>query len=536
MDQLSKLGPFAALSKLWNDLTAPQRLVVIAFISVSAVVVMFIAMTASKPRMAVLFSNLSQEDAGAIAQKLSEQKIEYKLAANGTTIEVPATKVDELRLSMATQGLPQGGSVGFELFDKQSFGMTEFGEKVGYQRAISGELKRTICSLAPVADAKVLIQIPDDNVFASEQQPATASIALKLRRGMPLSDEQIGGIVHLVASAVEGLRPENVTVVDGEGKMLSETVAGTGGGGMLTTSQSKIKRQYESELSQNIQSMLAKVVGPDKAVVRVTADMSFDKRQIKSEKYEPQNQDETGARGIPVEEDRRQEEYRGGVLPPAGMPNSAENRGAASGGNDSYTRTETTTRYEVTKTIEESVSAPGKLERLSVAVLVDDKVENGKMGAIREAVAAAAGIDDRRGDQITVQKIAFDTETETKMAKEMAKAEKSSMIMGLAKNVGAGLLLLVFLLFLKGIVKSIRVQAPEVPAPALTGDMGFIAPMSSPSDMLAGMDSRTYPQPEPVNHQEESHAAPPEPSLPVDVAQSSPEDLARLVRTWMSES
>lgn len=535
MDQLTKLGPLAALVKLWNDLTAPQRLVVIAFVSVSAVVVLFIAMAASKPRMAVLFSNLSQEDAGAIAQKLSEQKIPYTLAASGTTIEVPATQVDELRLSMATQGLPQGGSVGFELFDKQSFGMTEFGEKVGYQRAISGELKRTICSLAPVSDAKVLIQIPDESVFASEQQSATASIALKLRRGMPLSDEQIGGIVHLVASAVEGLRPENVTVVDGDGKMLSESIAGTGGGGILTTSQSKIKRQYESELAQNIQSMLAKVVGPDKAVVRVTADMSFDKRQIKSEKYEPQSTDTTtGPRGIPVEEERRVESYNGGVLPPKNMPGQGQNRPVITDGKDHYERDETTTRYEVTKTIEESVSAPGKLDRLSVAVLVDDKIDNSKLGAIREAVTAAAGINDTRGDQITVQKIAFDTETETRMAKEMAKAEKSSMIMSLAKNGGAALLLLIFLLFLKRIIKGIKVQAPLAPALTPATDMGLISQVTNPGAMLAGTDSRTYSQPEPVK-QEENHI-PPEPSLPVDVAQSNPEDLARLVRTWMSES
>jgi len=189
--------------------------------------------------MAVLFSGLAQEDAGAIVQKLSEQKVPYQLSADGTTIEVPQNKVDDMRLQLATQGLPQGGSVGFELFDKSNCGMTEFSEKVTYQRAITGTLTRTLCHLAPVMDAKVLLSMPEQKLYASDQEPAKASVVLKLRRGMPLSDEQVGGVVHLVSSAVEGLTRTNVTVLDTDGNVLSEG-PGSQGGGLMTANPSKM--------------------------------------------------------------------------------------------------------------------------------------------------------------------------------------------------------------------------------------------------------------------------------------------------------
>ncbi len=360
MDQLSNFGPFAALSKLWNELSATQRVVVLAFAAVSLVTVIVIGMAASRPRMGVLFSGLEAADAGAIVQKLSEQKVPYQLSADGGTIEVPADKVYDLRLQMATQGLPQGGSVGFELFDKQSFGMTEFTERLNYQRAIQGELTRTICQLAPVVSARVHLAMPEDKLYSSEQDPATASVVLKLRRGMPLSDDQVGGIVHLVASAVEGLKPSNVNVIDSDGNVLSEAMAGSGDGdGLLTTNQSKQKRQYENELAQNIQSMLVPIVGPDNAVVRVSADMSFDRRETKSESYQPASSNSSGSQGVLLTEEKKTETYNGGVVPPNGVPGV---KIKAASPNDSYSQTESNSQYQVTKKIEDVVSAPGQVQ------------------------------------------------------------------------------------------------------------------------------------------------------------------------------
>ena len=532
MDQLAKLGPFVALSRLWNELSPGQRLVVGAFGAVSAVAVVLIGMAASKPRMSVMFSGLASEDAGAIVQKLTDQKVPYQLSADGGTIEVPANKVYDLRLQMATQGLPQGGNVGLELFDKSNFGMTEFTERLNYQRALQGELKRTICQLAPVIDARVHIAMPEEKLYASEQEPATASVVLKLRRGTPLVDEQVGGIVHLVAAAVQGLKPSNVTVIDSDGNVLSEASAGAGGSGqLLTANQSKLKRQYETDLASNLQSMLTHIVGADKAVVRVSADMSFDQKETRSETYEPaptaRGAGQTAAQspaGVLLSQETKSETYNGSVLPPGGVPPRAGARTASSG--DNYTRTESTTQYQVTKRTEQTVSAPGQLKRLSVAVLVDEKVEPAKVGVIQQAVTAAAGIDPKRGDQVTVQRLAFDTGNEKAEADAMAKASKGEMMGSIARNAGVVVLLLVFLFALRMIVRQIRVQAPvsaPAPAPAPQARMAQAAPQQAYAAAPGAAPAETF------------IAAPAENALPPEVAQSKPEDLARLVRSWMSE-
>ncbi|MDH7602694.1 MAG: flagellar basal-body MS-ring/collar protein FliF [Armatimonadota bacterium] len=537
MNQLSKLGPFAALSKLWGELSPPQRLVVAAFSAVSLASLVLIGVVASKPRMSVLFSGLTSEDAGAIVQKLTEQKIPYRLSADGSTIEVPANKVYDVRLQLATQGLPQGGTVGFELFDKSNFGMTEFAERLNYQRAIQGELQRTIKQLAPVIDARVHVALPEEKLYASEQEPVTASVVLRLRRGTPLTDEQVGGIVHLVASAVEGLKPSNVTVVDTDGNVLSEPLAGgSSGGQLLTAAQTKMKRQYESELAANLQSMLARIVGPDKVVVRVSAELSFDQKETKSEIYEPARSDTGGptgtgasaAEGVLVSQETRTETYSGSVQPPPNLPARSGARPAGTG--DNYTRKETTAQYQVTKRIEQTISAPGQVRRLSVAVLVDDKVEPAKVPAIEQAVAAAAGIDTARGDQITVQRVRFDTSLDKARQKEMASASRAELISALAKNVGAILLLAAFLVVLRSIVKQIRIQVPE----ATSLDLARLD--------RAPQETRTEASPvrqeaaQVAQQLSESGVSPTGfDGLPPEIAQSKPEDLARLVRSWMSE-
>ncbi len=551
MEQLAKLGPFAALSKLWNDLRPAQRALIAAFIALSVAVGGFAAVIASRPRMSVLFSGLESEDAGAIAQKLDEANVPYRTTGDGSTIEVPSGEVHQARLRMATEGLPQGGSVGFELFDKSSFGMTEFSERVHYQRAVQGELKRTICSLGPVMDARVHIAIPESKVYASEQDPTTASVVLKVRRGNPLTDEQVGGVVHLVSSAVEGLKADNVTVIDSDGNVLSEALA-TGGGasGRITSNQSKLKRQYESTLASNLQSMLTRIVGPDKAVVRVSATMNFDQKHATSETYEPAataqgpgassaaaeegaSPEAGSARGVLRSEENTTETYTGNVRPPASVAGSTSDQGTSARG-DRYNLTRNSKQYNISKRIEETVTAPGNVERLSVAVLVDEAAKGAKVGTIREAVNAAAGIDEARGDQVTVQKIAFDTSSEEAASAEMASASKSAMIMGLAKNVGAVVLLLVFLFMLRSIVRQIRVQTPSSPAP-LSAGVAPSMPIERVETVVEGAPAPSMAQSEASapapRRQSSAHVA----DLPPEVAQSDPEDLAKLVRSWMSE-
>ncbi len=547
MDQFAKLGPVTALLKLWNELTAAQRVVVTAFAILGMALLVVGISNLTKPRMAVMFSNLSQEDAGAIVQKLSEAKVQYQLSGDGGTVEVPAGKVDELRLQMATQGLPQGGTVGFGIFDKTSLGMTEFMEKVDYQRAIEGELTRTICSLAPVMGARVHITMPDGAVIESEQEPTKAAIVVKLRRGQPMSDEQTSAIVRLVSSAVDSLKPENVTVVDSDGNVLSEGPAMSGSGGLMTSNQSKMKRQFESELAQSLGSMLAKTVGPDKAVVRVSADLSFDRTQTKVESYKPASPAGTAtgpngqtitkeATGVLISSEKKTENYNGAVAAPAGIPAPTSAGGSGrprviGGPNDTYSREESTAQYGVDRTIAETVKAPGTLQRLSVAVLVDDKVDPATIGVIKQAVAAAAGIDEKtRGDVLTVDRVPFSKDNEKKMAEEMASESRNQMIMTVAKNAGAVVLLVVFLVFLKRIIKQIQVRVPEH-----TARPQPVAAAPNPADMVAAVGANAFAGPTAQAPEQQFSTSKPDPSIPSDVTNSSPEDVARLVRSWMSE-
>jgi flagellar M-ring protein FliF len=548
MNQLTKMGPIAAMIRLWNELTPAQRAVVMTFAAVSVVAVIMISIYVSKPKMSVLFSNLEQEDAGAIVQKLDDEKTPYELSQDGTTIMVPDNKVLDLRIKMATAGLPQGGSAGYELFDKQQFGMTEFTEKVTFQRAMQGELTRTIMQLSPVMNAKVLIVVPQDKIFSSEQEPPTASVVLKLKRGMPLSDDQIGAIVHLVSGAVEGLKPENVTLLDTSGNLLNEGKLNSSGGN-LTTNQSKLKKQYETNLASNLQSMLARMVGANNAIVRVSADMDFDSKQTSTESYEPASGNANAQKGVAIKEDTTTETYAGSVIPPSGMPISSNSRLTGAKG-DNYSKKTTSAEFQVTRKTEQIVTAPGTIKRISVSVIVNDTVESiddkGKttrvplkvpIAKIQEAVKVAAGLDTTsRGDQITVQSVPFDDSQVKAVEKEMASAGKMDMYMNIGKNVGGALLLIIFLISLSKIVKSIKLKE-GVGGSAQAGEMSaFSGPMPTPAELIQRATEQQYSAESTAAALEEQFAtAPPIDQMPAEVTQASPEDLARLVRQWMND-
>ncbi len=530
MDKFTKFGPMAALSRLWSELTTPQRVVVGAFVGVSVIVVAVVASVATKPKMATLYSDLETEDAASIVERLEEQHVDYSVEDEGKTIKVDQTEVDEVRMAMAMEGLPAGSGVGFEIFDNSSFGLTQFTEKLNYQRALQGELTRTISKINSVLDARVHLAIPEDKVFASEQQPATASVVLRLREKAPLTDEQVAGIVHLVASAVEGLKPKNVTIIDTKGNVLSEGFTdGDAPMGLLTNKQSKMKTEYENKIAQEVQSMLARIVGPEGAVVRVNADMDFDKKSWTSQSYEPTGTSDSKPKGVVIAEEIHEESYEGGVVPPGGIP---ENTGAEGGTpDDKYRRVQSTAQYGVTKKIEETVAAPGGVKRLSVAVLINDKIPAKSMPKIREAVAAASGIDTSRGDQITVQRIEFDDLAKKKAASEMVAAKKYAMIERLVKNGAAVLLVIVFLLFLRKVFKGIKVEQPQ-------SEEDFVPEM--PEEEIITQESTEVPE-VPKTLQEtmaemEPTVVPTQDDIPAEITHAQPEDIARLVRNWLNEA
>lgn len=523
MDQFAKLGPMQAISKFWGTLNNTQRFMAVVFISTSVVLLLVVSVIATRPNMSVLFSGLESGDAGAIVAKLQESSIPYEI--DGNTVKVPEKNVHELRMQLASQGLPKGGTVGFELFDKSSLGMTEFTQRLNYQRALQGELCRTIDQIDSVSQSRVHIAIPEQNVFGDDNKQPTASVVLKMRAGNRLNTDQVAGIVRLVSSAVDGLTPDKVTIVDTDGNMLSEPVdSATGLDPRMSSSQLRMKQEYERQVQQDIQSMLERVLGPNKAVVRVNAKVNFDRKEKSSEHYEPLGDD----KGVLLSEDRMEESYNGAGGPAGGivgirsavggtavMPSAAASKG--------YQRIEANTKYEVSKTTEHVVTAPGQVENVSVAVMVDGKVEANKIQSIRNVVATAAGIDPERGDKITVESMAFDDSAAKAQAKEMQAAESKSNYMAMGKTVAGVLLLFAFLFFLKGTLKQIKVQSPQ------HATVTEVSEAEVPAG-LQGLDST----PEMM---EEMAAAvsPGQPSRPGRLEKPSSEDVAKALRAWMSE-
>ncbi|RLA93754.1 MAG: flagellar M-ring protein FliF [Deltaproteobacteria bacterium] len=410
----------------------PQRKRIALLLLVGGVIAAFIYLIiwAGQPEFQVLYSNLSPQDAGQIIAKLKEKKIPYQVSPVGNSISVPTDKVYELRLNLASQGLPEGSAIGFEVFDNTKLGMTEFVQNINYQRALQGELSRTINSFTEVESSRVHIVMPKESLFIEKEQPATTSVFLKLKPGSTLSKTQIQGIVHLISASVPGLNPENVTVVDNHGKMLAGFKEESDLAG-LTSSQLEFQEKVERGLERKIKSMLEKVLGVGKAVVKVSALIDFKKVERHEEKYDPGNK-------VVRSEQILTESSNGGEIIPVGIPGVASNTTTqgeekVSQTDRTFQKQDRTVNYEIGKVVSSEVEPIGKIKRLSIAVVVDgtyklvkeQKGVKGKkklaedwkyvprseveMEKIESIVKSAVNFDPTRGDQIEVVNIPFET-------------------------------------------------------------------------------------------------------------------------------
>jgi len=446
------------VARVWRDAGATQKLAILTFIIFAVGVVATAGYFASRPSYGVLYSNLQEDDASQIVAKLKDQKVTYRIAGGGGLIEVPENQVDELRLSLAGAGLPKGGNVGFEIFDRSQLGLSEFGEKLNYQRALQGELARTICQLDPVQYARVHIVMPRERLYADKQEQASASVVARLRPSSHLTTDQVRSITNLVSSAVEGLSPQAVTVVDTQGTLLSADPAlgGEGGGTTVAAARLGLRREYEREVERTVQTMLDRVLGPGKAIVRANAVINFDKRETEQEQFEPLG----GRTGVLESQRETTESYNNGGVPiPSGVPGTASNVGLAppttrAGANDNYNRRETLAQYRVSRKIERSTVEPGQIERLSVAVFVDGDLGSTQKQALESTVATAAGIDTKRGDQVVVEVMPFDNSVAVKQEKEGKTLERRELMISIGKNAGAILLLVIFLLMTRSFFRA----------------------------------------------------------------------------------
>lgn len=377
-----------------------------------------------RPSYGVLFGNLGQEDAAAIVERLKDQRVPYRLIGGGGIIEVPEDKVYDLRLALAMEGLPQGGGIGFELFDRNSFGATEFVQRVNLQRALQGELARTVRQFPQVTSARVHLSLPERSLFVRDNAEPRAAVVLSLKPGSSLKGAQLQGIVYLVASSVQSMQPRGVSVVDTTGRVLYSPAEEGGMEGVSITSLVKLQNEVETRLETKIKSILEPLVGPDKVVARVSVNLDPRRIEQAEESYDP---DKAAVRS----EQRTQEKSSGAGTVATGVPGVLSNTpgqaaptAAASVSPSKSQSQNETINYELNRTTRRIVAPMGEIRRLTVAVLVDgvEKKVTGKDGeettevvprdpqeikGYEEIVKQAVGFSPQRGDKIRVSSAPF---------------------------------------------------------------------------------------------------------------------------------
>ena len=387
-------------AETWTAFPLPQKVVTVLLAVGLVAGAIVLSRVVAQPQYTPLYSNLAGADAQAIVDELTAAGVPYELSDGGGTILVPREHVYDQRIAMSAQGLPDSSQSGYSLLDEQGVTTSQFQQQVAYQRALEGELARTIGAIDGVEAAVVHLAIPARDVFLDESRQPTASVLVDTAPGAELSGDQVRSIVNLVSSSVEGLDPGAVTVVDGEGRLLSAPGADAPG-----NDQGDATAEFEAAMAADIQRLLDVVVGPGNAVASVTADLDFDSVEATTERFVAE--EETPS----LQEETTTEEYTGAGTVPGGIL-GPDNNGVPIGGDgdSAYTRETRTATNAVGKVTERTVAAPGAVQRLSVSVVVDTVTAGAvDIPTLEESVAAAAGVDPARGDQLSVTRLPFDT-------------------------------------------------------------------------------------------------------------------------------
>ncbi|MDY0361071.1 MAG: flagellar basal-body MS-ring/collar protein FliF [Desulforegulaceae bacterium] len=461
---------------IYKNMPMPRKIIAGSVIVLVITGFAFMFYAANKTEFLPLYSGLSGEDASAVVQKLKETNVPYKLKDSGATIVVPSEKVYETRLDLAAQGLPKGGGVGFEIFDKTEFGTTEFVQQVNYKRALQGELSRTIEKFDEVEEARVMIVMPKDSVFIEDTKPASASVLLRLTKD--IEESKIEAVVNLVSGAVKDLPTERITVTDTSGRILyrgkTDAEKAVEIADKRVSTQMKYKKFYEESLASRIETMLERVVGKDRAIVRVSTEMDFSKEDMSEEIYDP---DELGTTHVRSRKNlaENKEELRPNdemvssvnpIVPPGeeGAPDNTILRG---------NKQEDIVNYEISKRVRNTEKPFAVLERLSVAAVIDgvyqyETDENGNslkkyvartdedISRFEEVVRNAMGYNEARGDQVTVQSFQFSS-----IGRDDTKEIKLTTFEKLKKDYGKiaaniVLLLMFFLFVLRPVLKTVK--------------------------------------------------------------------------------
>ncbi len=543
-DQLDQIKQ--KLTEISSRLSLGQKISIGVVLILTIGVIAAISISSSGTKMGYVFTNLSTEDAASITEALTKEKIPYQIDAGGTAIKVPAEKVMDVRLKLAGEGLPKGGGVGYEIFDSRDVTtLTDFTEHVNMVRAIQGELQRTISSLAPVKSARVHIVIPKESMFVQDQKEPTASVVLNLHQGRSLSQKHVDSIIHLVASSVEGMKADKVTVVDNSGAILSGGESDTEG---LSGKKLVYKKSVEKDLENNILKLIGPIVGDGKARVSVNTEIDFDQAERAEEVYNPNI---TAVRS----ETKMEESKENGTNQPGGVAGAEANLPGRAGqavtaeNASKSTLEKSTTNYEINKTVRKVKENVGSLKKVTVSVVLDGiekkigkkteivPISDTQLKSIEELVKNAIGFDVARGDRIVVNSIPFAIPKEID---DKVPVYQEILDYALKFNFVPWLLVFAFLFFVGiKLLKSIRAVAP-VPLAAEGG--GAI----SGSDFVGAEEERIA-IPKKTKEEEELEALsneleesmglqiPKEQLVVINYARKNVDVTSKILKKWMRE-
>jgi flagellar M-ring protein FliF len=494
-------------------------------IAVSAVAILAISFlmlkVATAPSYTMLSSGLDPAQTSKVTAALDEQGIAYELRNNGTGLAVDKAQVAQARVALAGSGvsLDSGSAKGFELFDQQKLGASDFQQQVTFQRALEGEIARTISGVQGVSSPKVQLVLPEDDLFADEATPATAAVMLG-NSADTLDPGAVRGMAQLVASSVKGLKTENVTITDASGALLWPASDGSGGAATGTAGKQALEARYANAMEADLNQMLIRTLGPNKATVEVTADLNADKTSREKLTY--------AKKGVPLKTVKETEKLNGGGSTTGGAAGTGANiptysAGSASGGaNSKYSRSSGTTDWGVDKQVDHTEVAPGTVNKQHVSLLVDKSVSPADFAAIQKAVGSAAGIDTTRGDVMQAAQVPF-----AKVAAPKTGPVPTSML-GALKWVGVGFATLLFLFFM---TRSLRKREGEaLTAPAWLSEIEepvSLAQLEQETQVMSGPQHPTIKLPP---------RAPDTNLQAIDqLMEREPERVAAQVKQWMAE-
>lgn len=550
-DLTSSSGMMGRAKDVAGRLTPLQKVALGAVVLTVVAGAMVLSKTGGQTAMSALYTDLNSADAASVVDSLSARGVQYDLTDAGKTVLVPKDEVYDLRVALAGEGLPSSNE-GYALLDDQGITTSEFRQRIDYQRALEGELAKTLTALDGVQSASVHLALPDQSLFIDEPATPTASVLVAGKAIGGITGDEVEAIVHLVASSVKDMQPDDVTVIDANGTVLSAAGEGVTGAGSGT--RAKAVSDYEQRVSSSILALLTRMTGPNKVAVTVNAHLDLDETQSTSENFEPIG--ENPSTGQVLTEKTSTEEYGAqtgannadtGVLGPDGAVIADDITPDAAGQDTDYLKEDEERTYALDRIVEQTTNVPGEVTQLNVAVLIDETAVTPEQATqIEEMVATAAGIDAERGDSIVITRMPFDTSASV-AADELAAADEKAaakeQMMSMARTVAVLLVILIALFLGYRSAKNARrvtvtpINIGEISAgprggPLMGGAAAQLAAVGSPALGEAttvidqnGMTTTRVPDRDTVVMNELTL-----------MADRRPEEVANVLKAWLAES